>query len=77
MLESRLQEDGGRDYLVGAGKGKYSIADINGMSFDLRVSIVADKTAFPWVRSWEWAGVGPISKFPAVEVCWLREGEAY
>lgn len=36
VLESRLQEDGGRDYLVGEGKGKYSIADING-SFSLSI----------------------------------------
>lgn len=28
VLEIRLSEDGGRDYLAGQGKGKYSLADI-------------------------------------------------
>ena len=28
VLELRLSKDGGRDYLVGPGKGKYTIADI-------------------------------------------------
>ena len=28
VLELRLSKDGGRDYLVGLGKGKFTIADI-------------------------------------------------
>ncbi|KAG8853640.1 glutathione S- transferase, nitrogen catabolite repression regulator [Tulasnella sp. 330] len=39
VLESRLSS---RDYLAGTGRGKYSIADMNG---------------FPWVRGHAWAGI--------------------
>ncbi|CUA71315.1 hypothetical protein RSOLAG22IIIB_09496 [Rhizoctonia solani] len=45
-----------REYLVGSGKGKYGLADIN---------------AFPWVRSWRWAGVDSLEASPNVEA-WLK-----
>ncbi|KAF8604249.1 glutathione S-transferase [Ceratobasidium sp. AG-I] len=57
ILDGRLND---REYLVGSGKGKYGLADIN---------------AFPWVRSWGWAGLDGIDEFPNV-VAWLaRIGE--
>lgn len=40
-----------RDWLVGKGKGKYSVVDIN---------------AFPWVRLHSWAGVS-VDKFPNLQ----------
>ncbi|KAF8307014.1 glutathione S-transferase [Clavulina sp. PMI_390] len=45
VLEGRLQD---RDWLVGPGRGTYSIADIN---------------AWPWVQDHEWSGVDT-SSFP-------------
>ncbi|KAK4698253.1 glutathione S-transferase, partial [Phenoliferia sp. Uapishka_3] len=42
---------GGKEYLVGPGKGKYSYADM---------------CSFPWIRSHDWAGVST-EKFPNVE----------
>ncbi|KAG8739296.1 glutathione S- transferase, nitrogen catabolite repression regulator [Ceratobasidium sp. 428] len=45
-----------REYLVGPGNGQYGLADIN---------------AFPWVRSWRWAGVDSLDDFPNVEA-WLK-----
>ncbi|QRV89827.1 glutathione S-transferase [Ceratobasidium sp. AG-Ba] len=53
VLNDRLTD---REYLVGPGKGKYGLADIN---------------AFPWVRSWRWAGVENLDAFPHVEA-WLK-----
>lgn len=50
VLNDRLTD---REYLVGPGKGKYGLADIN---------------AFPWVRSWRWAGVDSLDEFPNVAV---------
>jgi glutathione S-transferase len=44
VLEIRLSGiygDGPRDYLAGAGKGKYSVADIK---------------TWPWVKGWERSG---------------------
>ena len=38
VLEIRLSEGDGRDYLVGAGRGKYSLADIKSFSW--------------WVSNW-------------------------
>lgn len=52
VLDARLAE---RDYLVGEGKGKYSIVDIN---------------VWPWVRGWEWSGVESIDPFPNVKA-WI------
>lgn len=49
-METRLKD---RDYLVGPGKGRYGLADIN---------------AFPWVRAWGWAGIDSIDEFPNVIV---------
>jgi len=54
VLESRLSE--GRDYLVGSGRGKLSIADLN---------------TWPWVRIWEWAGVENLDAFPNV-AAWIE-----
>ena len=48
VLEARLED---RDYLVGKGKGKYSIADI---------------TTFTWVRWAPWAGI-ELSEFPRLK----------
>jgi len=53
VLNTRLE---GRDYLVGSGKGKYSIADIN---------------VFPWVKGWKWSGVESIDEFPNV-AAWIE-----
>jgi len=67
VLEDRLSGrwEGGnkRDYLVGDGKGKYTIADIN---------------VFPWVRMWSWSGVDSLDQFPNL-AAWIdrlaaREG---
>ena len=33
VLEIRLNEGGGRDFLAGPGRGKYSLADIKGYSW--------------------------------------------
>jgi len=52
VLNDRLES---RDYLVGTGKGKYSIADIN---------------VFPWVKGWSWSGVESIDEFPHVKA-WI------
>ncbi|KAG9126468.1 glutathione S- transferase, nitrogen catabolite repression regulator [Ceratobasidium sp. 392] len=57
VLNDRLTD---REYLVGPGKGKYGLADIN---------------AFPWVRSWRWAGVDSLEAFPNVEAWLKRIGE--
>jgi len=57
VLETRLQ---GREYLAGPGKGKFSLADING---------------FPWVRGHGWAGVENVEEeFPNV-AAWLKRIE--
>ncbi|KAF9514916.1 hypothetical protein BS47DRAFT_1294586 [Hydnum rufescens UP504] len=53
VLESRLEQ--GRDYLVGSGRGKLSIADLN---------------AWPWVRRWDWSGVEDLDAFPKL-AAWL------
>ncbi|EUC54615.1 glutathione S-transferase, carboxy-terminal domain protein, putative, partial [Rhizoctonia solani AG-3 Rhs1AP] len=53
VLNDRLTD---RDYLVGPGKGKYGLADIN---------------SFPWVSTWRWAGVDSLEAFPNVEA-WLK-----
>lgn len=50
MLEIRLQD---RDYLVGPGRGVYSITDIN---------------VFAWVRIYKYAGIESIDEFPRVKV---------
>jgi glutathione S-transferase len=50
ILEARLSEDN-REYLVGKGKGKYSIADMS---------------TFTWVRWAPWAGI-ELSKFPKLK----------
>jgi len=55
VLEIRLSENGGREYLAGPGKGKYSIADIN---------------VFGWVRAWKWCGIESLDFCPHVEA-WL------
>ncbi|KAH7930116.1 glutathione S-transferase [Leucogyrophana mollusca] len=57
VLDIRLN---GRDYLVGAGKGKYSIADIN---------------VLPWVRIHKHAGIENLDEFPHVKV-WLERALA-
>jgi len=52
VLEDRLSgrwEGQAREYLVGDGKGKYTIADIN---------------VYPWVRRWSWSGVENLDAFP-------------
>ncbi|GAA5859320.1 hypothetical protein JCM1840_004560 [Sporobolomyces johnsonii] len=62
VYEQRLASDGGRDYLVGAGRGKFGYADI---------------ASFPWVRAHPYSlGIVSLaSEFPHVEA-WLRRIEA-
>jgi glutathione S-transferase len=48
VLESRLSDNGGRQYLAGKNGGKYSVADIS---------------TFTWVRWGPWAGID-VTKFP-------------
>jgi len=55
VLEIRLTQGEGREYLAGPGKGKYSIADMN---------------AFPWVRLWTFSGIENLDEFPSVSA-WL------
>ncbi|KAG8988125.1 glutathione S- transferase, nitrogen catabolite repression regulator [Tulasnella sp. JGI-2019a] len=60
VLELRLKS---RDYLAGDGKGRFSIADING---------------FPWVRGHAWAGITDeefAQDYPGVDA-WLKRIEA-
>ncbi|CAE7231970.1 unnamed protein product [Rhizoctonia solani] len=45
-----------RDYLVGSGKGRYGLADMN---------------AFPWVRAHRWAGIENMDDYPHVQT-WLN-----
>jgi len=59
VLEIRLSQNGGREYLAGPGKGKYSIADIN---------------AFPWVNMWH-MGIENLDEFPGVAGWLKRIGE--
>lgn len=68
VLEDRLagkRENNGeasepRDYIVGNGKGKYSVVDIN---------------IFPWVRVASWAGVPGLERFTHIKA-WLERMEA-
>jgi glutathione S-transferase len=53
VIESRLE---GRDYLVGPGKGKYTLADIN---------------AFPWIFMGQYAGLAYEDFGPNV-MAWLK-----
>ncbi|KAI6034200.1 glutathione S-transferase [Pisolithus microcarpus] len=53
VLNIRLE---GRDYLVGPGRGKLTIADLN---------------AFPWVRLHQRAGIETLDAFPNVQA-WLN-----
>ncbi|KAF9484019.1 glutathione S-transferase [Pholiota conissans] len=57
VLEIRLK---GRDWLVGPGKGKYSIADIK---------------AFPWVRIHAFAGIETLDEWPSVKA-WVERNSA-
>ncbi|KAF9569038.1 glutathione S-transferase [Agrocybe pediades] len=57
VLEVRLQ---GRDYLVGSGKGKYSLADMK---------------AYPWVRVHQYTGIEDLDPWPAVKA-WTERCEA-
>ncbi|EJU05037.1 glutathione S-transferase C-terminal-like protein [Dacryopinax primogenitus] len=56
VLEIRFSQNGGREYLAGPGKGKYSIADIN---------------AYPWVNGHAFAGIESVDKWPGVKA-WLE-----
>ncbi|PSN63235.1 glutathione S-transferase [Corynespora cassiicola Philippines] len=60
VLESRLGDDGGREYLAGKNGGQYSIADI---------------TTFAWVRWAPWAGLELEGRFPQLNR-WMRKIEA-
>ncbi|KAK4047195.1 Glutathione S-transferase 2 [Microbotryomycetes sp. JL221] len=56
VYEARLQEDGGRDFLVGAGKGKLSYADIASFTWVRAAPLVLgesiSKAGFPAVDAW-------------------------
>ncbi|CAE6416434.1 unnamed protein product, partial [Rhizoctonia solani] len=53
VLNERLS---GRDYLVGSGKGRYGLADMN---------------TFPWVGAYRWAGIKNMDDYPHVQA-WLN-----
>jgi len=57
VLEMRLKD---RDWLVGPGRGKYSLADTK---------------TFPWVYSHKKAGIESLDEWPAVKV-WVERNEA-
>jgi len=56
VLEIRLKE---RDWLAGAGRGKYSVADVNPL---------------PWVRVHSYAGIESLDEWPSVKA-WLARAE--
>jgi len=56
VLEDRLKEGEGRDYLVGPGRGKFTIADIN---------------AWAWCKSWSNSGIESIDHLPHFKA-WLE-----
>jgi glutathione S-transferase len=56
VIDDRLKAGDGRDYLVGPGRGKFSIADIN---------------AWAWSRGWSYSGIDSIDKFPHFKA-WLE-----
>lgn len=56
VLNTRLEN---RDYIVGAGRGKYSIVDIN---------------LYGWINFSSWSGVD-ITQFPALEKWWKTLSE--
>lgn len=57
VLEIRLNEDGGRDWLAGPGRGKYSLADLN---------VIA------WIRFHKIAGIESLEQWPALKVGTLQ-----
>lgn len=72
-----------RDYLVGAGKGKYSVVDINGKPYALFLFLIGSPlklpsillSAFPWIRLASWAGVPGLERFTHIKA-WLDRIEA-
>ncbi|KAI0721818.1 glutathione S-transferase C-terminal-like protein [Cerioporus squamosus] len=60
VLEIRLNEDGGRDWLAGPGRGKYSLADLN---------VIA------WIRFHKIAGIESLDQWPALKA-WVERAEA-
>ncbi len=56
VLELRLNEDGGRDWLAGPGRGRYSLADLN---------VIA------WIRFHKIAGIESLDQWPALKVSYL------
>jgi len=56
VLEDRLKEGEGRDYLVGPGRGKFTIADIN---------------AWTWCKGWSYSGIESIDHLPHFKA-WLE-----
>ncbi|GAB1526244.1 hypothetical protein RhiTH_009411 [Rhizoctonia solani] len=55
VLNDRLVD---REYLVGLGKGKYGIADIN---------------TYPWVRFSSWVGIESLEEFPNLDIkAWVK-----
>jgi len=55
VLEIRLSQDGGRDYLAGQGKGKYSLADIKAVGWVrifAYVGIAETLDEWPHVKAW-------------------------
>ena len=58
VIEIRLNQDGGRDWLAGPGRGQYSLADLN---------------VIPWIRFHKIAGIETLDEWPALKVnCHFR-----
>ncbi|KAF7332181.1 Glutathione S-transferase C-terminal-like protein [Mycena kentingensis (nom. inval.)] len=56
VLEIRLSQDGGRDWLAGTGRGKLTIADFN---------------VAPWIRIHKYSGVESLDEWPNLKA-WLE-----
>ncbi|RPD74359.1 glutathione S-transferase C-terminal-like protein [Lentinus tigrinus ALCF2SS1-7] len=53
VIEIRLTENGGRDWLAGPGRGRYTLADLN---------------VIPWIRFHKIAGIETLDQWPALKV---------
>lgn len=78
VLEIRLGEGDGRDYLAGAGRGKYSLADIKAFSWYVSEWISITQMGCSYARVVRLhAGSGiTLDQWPSVEVRKLLRNEA-